>query len=70
MKIYYRVIEVWCDYPFQDTIDRRYCVFSYKKRPFTPIGLQMPSDTSIKEKEEFLKSKLNLKKVIVEKIKQ
>lgn len=62
MKIYYKVIEVWCKYPFQDTIDYRYCIFSYKKKPFTSIGITMPSNTSIKEKEDFLKQELKVKK--------
>ncbi|OCK53194.1 hypothetical protein BA768_01165 [Chryseobacterium sp. CBo1] len=69
MTIYYRVIEVWCKYPFQDTIDYRYVEFSYTKKKFKSIDLKMDSNTSIKEKEEFLKDRLGLKKVTVIKIK-
>ena len=69
MKIYYKVIEVWCEYPFQDTIDHRYCIFSFTKKPFKDVDLKLESNTSIKDKEDFLKERLGLKKVIVEKIK-
>lgn len=70
MTIYYRVIEVWCKYPWQDTIDYRYCEFSYSKRKFKAIeNLRLDSNTSIKDKEDFLKKELNLKKVIVLKVK-
>lgn len=69
MNIYYKVIEVWCSYPFQDTIDYRYCIFSFTKKPFRDIDLKLNSNTTIKEKEDFLKEKLGLKKVSVEKIK-
>lgn len=69
MKIYYKVIEVWCKYPFQAEIDYRYCVFSYSKKKFKQIpDLIMDSTTSIKEKEEYLKLSLNLKKVEVIKL--
>lgn len=69
MKIYYKVIEVWWKYPFQSEIEYRYCVFSYSKRKFKEIpNLTMDSTTSIKEKEEFLKSNLSLKKVEVIKL--
>ena len=70
MTIYYKVIEVWCDYPFHQEIDYRYCIFSYSKRKFKIIeNLQMDSKTSIQEKEDYLKEKLNLKKVTVLKAK-
>ncbi|MBP1165081.1 hypothetical protein JOE44_001965 [Chryseobacterium sp. PvR013] len=69
MKIYYKVIEVWCKYPFQDTIDHRYCIFSFTRKPFKNIELKIDSNTSIKDKEEFLKERLGFKKVTVEKIK-
>lgn len=70
MTIYYRVIEVWCKYPFHQEIDYRYCEFSYSKKKFKVIeNIRMDSNTSIKEKEDYLKGKLNLKKIIVLKIK-
>lgn len=70
MIIYYRVIEVWCEYPFQDIIDHRYCEFSYSKRKFKRIeGLTFDSDTQLIEKEEYLKKELNLKRVALQKIK-
>lgn len=69
MTIYYRIIDVWCKYPFQDTIDYRYCEFSYSKKRFKSIeNLKIDSQTSIKEKEDYLKKELNLKNVIVKKI--
>ncbi len=70
MTVYYKVIEVWCDYPFHQEIDYRYCVFSFSKRKFKKIeNLQIDSKTSIQEKEDYLKEKLNLKKVTVLKVK-
>lgn len=70
MTIYYRVVEVWCDYPFHQEIDYRYCEFSYSKRKFKAIeNLRMDSNTSIQDKEDYLKEKLKLKKVIVLKVK-
>ena len=69
-KIYYKVIEVWCSYPFQNEIDYRYCIFSYSKRKFKKIeDIIMDSTTSIKEKQEYLKMKLNLNNVEVIKVK-
>jgi hypothetical protein len=69
MKIYYKVTEVWCDYPFHTEIDYRYCTFSFSKKKFKQItDLIMDSTTSIKEKEEYLKMKLNLNKVEVIKL--
>jgi len=70
MIIYYRVIEVWCKFPFQGEIDHRYCEFSYSKRKFKKIeGLTFNSDTQLTEKEEYLKKELNLKRVALQKIK-
>lgn len=34
MKIYYKVTEVWCEYPFQSEIDYRYCTFPFSKKKF------------------------------------
>jgi hypothetical protein len=69
MIVFYKVIEVWCDYPFQTEIDYRYCVFSFSKKKFKEVeGLTMKSNTSIKEKEDFLKEKLNIKKINVVKL--
>lgn len=69
MNVYYKVIEVWCKYPFQDTIDERYCIFSLSKKPFKDLGLKIESNTSIKDKEEFIKESLGFKKVTILKIK-
>jgi len=69
MNIYYKVIEVWCNYPFQHEIDYRYCIFSYSKRKFKQInGLRIDSNTSIKDKEEYLQKELKLKSVKVIKL--
>lgn len=70
MIIFYKIIEVWCKYPFQQEIDYRYCEFSYSKKTFRKIkGLKLRSDTSIHEKETYLKKELNLKKLTVQKVK-
>jgi hypothetical protein len=70
MTIYYKTFEVWCDYPFQDMIDYRYCEFSYSKRKFKKIdGLNFDSNTSLEEKINHLKKELNLKNVSLIKIK-
>lgn len=69
MIIYYKVTEVWCKYPFQNEIDYRYCTFSFSKKKFKQItDLIIDSTTSIKEKEEYLKLKLNLNKVNIIKL--
>jgi hypothetical protein len=69
MIVYYKVIEVWCDYPFQTEIDYRYCIFSFSKNKFKQItDIVMDSTTSIKEKEDYLKIKLDLKKIKVIKL--
>jgi hypothetical protein len=55
MTMYYRVIEVWCKYPFSDVIDERYCIFSLSKRKFKAIdNLRIDSNTSIAEKEKYI----------------
>jgi hypothetical protein len=69
MTIYYKVIEVWCEYPFQSVIDYRYCIFSFSRKKFKQItDLIIDSTTSIKEKEEYLKLKLDLEKVKIIKL--
>ena len=70
MIVYYKVIEVWGKYPFHQEIDCRYCEFSFSKKKFKAIqNLKMDSNTSIKDKEEYLKEKLKIKKVTVLKLK-
>ena len=70
MIIYYKVFEVWNVYPFQSEIEERYCLFSFSRRKFKEIlNLKIDSNTSIKEKEDYLKEKLNVNKVTVFKIK-
>lgn len=69
MIVYYKVVEVWCDYPFQTEIDYRYCIFSFSKKKFKQItDIVMDSTTSIKEKEDYLKIKLDVKKINVIKL--
>ena len=41
MKIYYKVTEVWCEYPFQSEIDYRYCTFSFSKKKLSQLGLKV-----------------------------
>jgi len=54
MTVYYRVIEVWCKYPFHQEIDYRYCVFSlfsnYKTFDKNLLDFRMDSQTSIEQK--------------------
>ncbi len=70
MIIYYKVIIVWSKYPFQDEVDEKYCEFYTSKVKRKVIeGLRMDSNTSIQEKEAYLKEKLNLKRVTVKKLK-
>lgn len=69
MTIYYKVIIEWQKYPMNDCIDKNYCLFSYSKKKFIPIeGLEMDSDTSLQEKEEYLKKELKVRKIKIEKI--
>ncbi|TDQ79533.1 hypothetical protein CLV99_0975 [Sphingobacterium yanglingense] len=70
MTIYYKVIIKWQKYPMNDCIDKKYCLFSYSKRKFKAIeGLEMDSNTSIQEKIDYLKLKLKVRKIQIEKIK-
>lgn len=70
MNIYYKVVEVWCSYPWHNEIDYRYVEFSYSKKKFKAIPeLKMESDTSIEEKENYIKEQLKIKKVKIIKIK-
>lgn len=71
MKIYYKVFEVWCKYPFNQEIESRTCVFSISKKNFKSgeIDFTMDSNTSISEKKEALEKFLNRKNITVEKIK-
>lgn len=69
MIVYYKVIEVWCKYPFQSEIEERYCLFSFSRKKFKTIGnLRVDSNTSIKNKETYLKEQLNINKVTVIKL--
>lgn len=68
--IYYKVVIEWCKYPFHQEIERKYVEFSYTKKKFRPIeGLEMDSDTSIEEKTAYLRGKLKIHPIKVEKIK-
>lgn len=70
MTIYYKIIIEWQKYPMNDCIDKKYCLFSYSKKKFRPIeGLEMDSDTSLQDKEEYLKEELKVRKIQIEKIK-
>jgi len=71
MTIYYKIIIIWCKYPFQDVIDEKYVEFYQRvKNKFIRIdSLKMESNTSIKEKEEYLKTELSIKKVNIVKLK-
>lgn len=71
MTIYYKIIIIWCKYPFQDVVDEKFVEFYYrKKKKFIKIdSLKMDSNTTIKEKEEYLKTELSIKKVNIVKLK-
>jgi len=69
MTVYYKVIEVWCSYPWQSEIEERFCLFSFSRKKFKEIlGLKLDSNTSIKDKEEYIKKQLDLKTVKIIKI--
>lgn len=34
MNIYYNKVDVWCEYPFNDTIDYRYVEYSTSRNKF------------------------------------
>ena len=69
MTVYYKVIEEWCKYPFQSEIEERYCLFSFSRKKFKEIlNLKMDSNTSIEDKEDYLKEQLNINKVKVIKL--
>ncbi len=69
--IYYRIIIVWCKWPFQDEVDEKYVEFyvKRKKRFNSILGLKMESNTSIEDKVKYLREKLVVKKLTVIKIK-
>lgn len=72
MIIYYKVIEVWCKYPFHTEIDYRCCVFSTSKKKFEKNKIpdfKMDSNTTIEEKRVALEKALGKKVLKVEKIK-
>ena len=62
MTIYYRVIEVWCKYPFHQEIDYRYCEFHTSKRYNykNKLNFTMTSTTTIEEKKNALSEFLGL----------
>lgn len=69
MTVYYKVVEVWCKFPFQSEIEERYCLFSFSRKNWKTIrSLGINSNTSIKEKESYLKEQLSIKRVTVIKI--
>ncbi|MDV2459854.1 hypothetical protein CMU99_16170 [Elizabethkingia anophelis] len=71
MVIYYKRIITYHKWPDNDDKAEDYVVFSLSKTKFDKNiidGLRFRPDTSIKEKEDFLKERLNLKKVTVKKI--
>jgi len=71
MDVYYRVVEVWCKYPFNQEIDYRYCEFSLSKKKFQSkkLDITCPSQTTIEEKQDLLKSFLKIKKINIIKLK-
>lgn len=69
--IFYKVVDIWCKYPFQQEIDYRYVEF-YEKRGKKFFIIHTPfllSNTTIQEKETFLKENLGFESVKVLKIK-
>lgn len=62
MNIYYRVVTVWCKYPFNSVIDERYCEFSFASKKWKTIdGLKINSNTTIEEKQEYLLKETGIK---------
>jgi hypothetical protein len=68
--VYYRVDIIWCKYPFNHVIDEKIVTFyqKHKKKFIMLTGLRIESNTSIKDKEEYLCKELNIKKVKVIKL--
>lgn len=75
MNIYYKIEITWCKFPFQNEVYEKFVEFYEKtkgkgSKKFKKIeGLRMETSTSIKEKEEYIKNELQLKKVTITKIK-
>lgn len=67
MTIYYRIVTVWCKWPFNDEVEDRYIEFSKSKNKFEPIeGLRMKTGLPPSEKVKYLHKYFN-RKVTVEK---
>lgn len=71
MIIYYKRITTWHRWPDNDQKDEDYILFSKSQKKFDKNkihGIKFNPNTSIQEKEDFLKQHLNIKKVTVKKI--
>lgn len=71
MIIYYRRFTTYQSYPDNDQKDEDYILFSTSRKKFDKNiieGVKYNPNTSIKEKENFLKEHLKVKKVTVIKI--
>lgn len=73
--IYYKVVTIWHPYPYTQIVDEKYCEFYEKtklkgSKQYKKIdGLKMDSNTTIQEKETYIKEKLELEKVEIIKLK-
>lgn len=71
MIIYYKRITTYHKYPDNDQKDEDYVVFSKSLKKFNKHiidGITFNPDSSLQEKEKFLKDYLNVKKITVKKI--
>jgi len=75
MNVYYKVITVWCDYPFNDVVDYKYIEFYTKtkskgsKRYKKIEGTPFEKNTTLVTKMPFLKEKLKQSKITLIKLK-
>lgn len=63
-NVYWKTIEVWCKYPFQQEIERRYIEYSTSKKKFYKnVFLESDNQLTMIEREKLVKEKLKVKSV-------
>ena len=73
--IYYKVVIIYETFPFKNEVKESYCEFYEKtkskgiKRFKKIIGLKIDSNTTVQEKENYIKEKLQIEKVEIIKLK-
>ena len=71
MIIYYRTITIWCKYPWNDVVDKRYCEFSTSKRKFEKhkINFTCESNSDLETKRKAIEEYLGKKVKTLTKLK-